>query len=352
MASELNTIRVMLVDDSAVVRGLVQRALKKEPSIVIAATAVDGQMAVDTLKRHTVDVIVLDIEMPGMDGIKALPELLKVAPGVKIIMASTLTQQNAEISVRALELGATDYIAKPSNLADSGAEDFFHQLITKIKQICHSSGDTSAQKTPKPVSKPTLPSIAKAEALAIASSTGGPQALLRVFTALKGKAQHVPIFITQHMPPSFTAILADHIGKVLGSDCHEAKDGEEVKSGVVYLAPGDFHMTVERRGTSVVLQLNQDPPENFCRPAADPMLRSLAAVYRNRLLVAVLTGMGSDGVKGAADVVKAGGVVIAQDQASCVVYGMPKAVVDAHLASAVLPIDQVAPYLIKAVGQV
>lgn len=342
-------IRVMLVDDSAVVRGLMQRALKNEPSITIVATAVDGQMAVDTLKRHPVDVIVLDIEMPGMDGIQALPELLKIAPGVKIIMASTLTQRNAEISMRALELGATDYLAKPTAIAQADAQDFFRQLIARIKALGTSSPAKPATRKANTVASPKLPAT-KAEALAIASSTGGPQALLKVFTALKGKIKDVPIFITQHMPPNFTTILADHISKATGADCHEAKDGEEVRAGVVYLAPGDFHMTVERQGTVIKLKLDQNSPENFCRPAADPMLRSLAAIYRNRLTVAVLTGMGSDGAKGAAEVVSAGGTVVAQNEASCVVYGMPKAVADAGLASALLPIDDIAPYLVKAVG--
>jgi len=355
MGAGEENIRVMLVDDSAVVRGLMQRALREDPAITVVATAMDGAMALDVLKRNPVDVIVLDIEMPVMDGLTALPELLKIAPNVKIIMASTLTMRNAEISLRALGLGATDYLAKPSATEQAEVADFFRQLIIKVKALGKKPlypAPQSQVAAPKRTAINPSVVIPRAEALAIAASTGGPQALLQVFTALKHKTRQVPIFITQHMPPNFTTILADHISKVVDADCHEARDGEEVKAGVIYLAPGDFHMTVERRAGGVWLKLDKNPPENFCRPAADPMLRSLAAVYGKKLLVTVLTGMGSDGSRAAADVVAAGGVVIAQDEASCVVYGMPKAVVDAKLAQSVLPLDQIPSYLAKAMGAI
>jgi two-component system chemotaxis response regulator CheB len=185
-------------------------------------------------------------------------------------------------------------------------------------------------------------------ALAIASSTGGPQALLAIFKEFKGLRPRMPIFITQHMPVNFTTILADHISKASGLDCHEAVEGEEVKAGVVYVAPGDFHMTVTRDALACRLHLDQNPQENFCRPSADPMLRSLAKAYGDKLLVAVLTGLGADGARGASDVVAASGIVIAQDEATSVVYGMPKAVADAKLTSAVFPLNAIAPFLIKA----
>ena len=380
-----DNIRVMLVDDSAAVRALMQRALKVEPSIEVVAVAADGAAALETLKKHTVDIIILDIEMPVMDGLTALPQLLKISPKTKIIMASTLTKANAEISFRALQLGATGYLPKPSSNGTNEVENFYRLLISTIKALGranHSvavpdsrnvarvaesaalSPPTSRPDVPKMVAtskNPVVPATSVAEAmrraplasaLAIASSTGGPQALLTLFTALKGKNHSVPIFITQHMPPNFTTILAEHISKTIGSDCHEAKDGEAVMPGVVYLAPGDYHMVVERKGSGVVVRVNQAPPENFCRPAADPMLRSLASAYGAKLVVAVLTGMGSDGARGAADVVNAGGTVVAQDEASCVVYGMPKAVVESKLATAILPLDQMAPYFMRSMGVV
>jgi len=378
--NEISKIRVMLVDDSAIVRGLMQRALKADPEIEIVGTAVDGQMAIDTLKRTPTDVLVLDIEMPVKDGLTALPELLQASPGLKVIMASTLTLRNAGISMRAMELGAMDYLAKPSAAKPDEVEVFYRELISKIKALsarrlrstltppvataAATIPPSSASMAPRPAMAPSgaglvtplataqeaLMQVPRAQAIAIASSTGGPQALLTLFAALKGRAISTPIFITQHMPPNFTTILAEHITKTLGADCHEGVDGEEVKPGIVYLAPGDYHMIAERQGPAVRIRLNQNPPENFCRPSADPMLRSLAAIYGNKLVAVVLTGMGSDGAPGAADVVKAGGTVAAQNEATCVVYGMPRAVVEAKLARAILPLDQMAPYIAKAMG--
>lgn len=181
----------------------------------------------------------------------------------------------------------------------------------------------------------------KFEALAIASSTGGPQALAEVLKSLRGKLDHIPVFITQHMPASFTSVLAQNLARVSGMDCHEAKDGERVKPGVIYVAPGDYHMLIEFTGMGNVIRLNQDPPVNFCRPSADPMLYTLAAIYKDRLLTVVLTGMGSDALNGCKTVVNTGGTVIAQDEASSVVWGMPRAVSEAKLAKYILPLDQI-----------
>jgi two-component system chemotaxis response regulator CheB len=354
------TIRTVLVDDSAVIRGLMQRALSADPEVEIVATAMDGQMALDVLKRIPADIVILDIEMPVMDGLTALPEILKRHPNVKVIMASTLTLRNAEVSLKALALGASDYLAKPTAQDPGEVQEFYRQMLAKIHALVpkgSASAATQAQPSaPAIVSIPPVRGIVRphsspppASALAIASSTGGPQALLTLFKEWKGRTLRVPMFITQHMPPNFTTILAQHISTASGMDCHEAKDGEEVKSGVIYLAPGDFHMTVERVGTSVKLKLDKNPPENFCRPSADPMLRSLTKIYGSKLLVTVLTGLGADGARGAVEVVNNGGTVIAQDEATCVVYGMPKAVVEAKLTSAVLPLPQIAPYLAQAV---
>ncbi len=357
-------IRVMLVDDSAVVRGLMQRALANEAQIEVVATATDGKMALDMLARKPVDIIILDIEMPGMDGITALPQLIKASPKTRVIMSSTLTVRNAEISLKALSLGAADYLAKPTAKDPREVEEFYRQMIHKIYALAPKpvapAGVVVPPKslfaiTPAVIAAPAMAvkqstTPMPAGALAIASSTGGPQALLEVFKQFKGVVPRVPIFITQHMPPNFTTILAQHLTNASGMDCHEAVDGEDVKSGVIYLAPGDFHMTAERTGATVKLRLDKNPQENFCRPSADPMLRSLSKIYAGKLLVAVLTGLGADGARGAADVVGVGGTVIAQDEATSVVYGMPKAVADAKLTSAIFPLNQIAPYLIKAVS--
>lgn len=364
MPNVSSKIRVMVVDDSAVIRGMMDRALSADDNIEIVATAGNGEVALTMLGKIPVDIILLDIEMPVMDGITALPKLLQLSPKTRIIMSSTLTTANAEISIKAMELGAADYIAKPSTKEAGSATEFYRQLIEKIYALAPRDRIVTlapTAKQPLAASAPLVPLTAPArpprqseqpifaKALAIASSTGGPQALLSIFHEFKGLKPRGPIFITQHMPAGFTTILADHISKASGLDCHEAKDGEPVIDGVVYLAPGDYHMSVVQSGTEGRLRLTQDPPENFCRPSADPMLRSLAPIYKDKLLVAVLTGLGADGARGALEAVNAGATVIAQDEATCVVYGMPKAVAEAKLTSAVFPLNRIAPYLIKAV---
>jgi len=358
-------IRVLLVDDSAVVRGLMNKALTADPSILVGGSAANGSMAIDLAKEQQPDIIILDIEMPVMDGVTALPELQRVAPNAKIIMASSLTIRNAEISLKALSLGASDYIAKPTAKPGEGATDFYQELIAKIKALVPRSYTITAN-TPIVVAKPlqveppkviTPPPSAAVplqqsgiKALAIASSTGGPQALLKLFEDIKGQLVHIPIFITQHMPPTFTTILADHISKAGERSCVEAKEGDIAQPGCAYLAPGDFHMVPAKHNGDVIIHINQNPPENFCRPAADPMLRALSEIYGRHLLVLVLTGMGQDGLEGCKVVVANGGNVIAQNEATSVVYGMPKAVAENNLCRAVLPLHEIGGYLAQHVG--
>lgn len=368
-------INVLLVDDSAVIRGLMSKAIAVDPEIQIIGTAGDGAMAISMAKSNAPDVIILDIEMPGMDGITALPELLKIAPKTKIIMASTLTLRNAAISMQALSLGASDYIPKPSAKFGNEVDIFYREIIEKTKALggpaararghaaptsAAASGSVAtpaaAPATPKlaakfvpPASASTPLHVSGVKALAIASSTGGPQALLSLFEQLKGRLPNLPIFITQHMPPTFTTILAEHITKISGRTCAEGKDGEVVVPGRVYLAPGDYHMIPESKNGSIIITTNQGPQENYCRPAADPMLRALAGIYGKHLAVVVLTGMGQDGMLGSKVVVEAGGSVIAQDEASCVVYGMPKAVVENGLCRAVLPLPEIGSYLTQQI---
>lgn len=362
-------VRIMVVDDSAIVRGLITKALGQQPSIEIVATAFDGYSAISEIQRQPVDVVVLDIEMPRMDGITALPELLKVSPQSKVIIASTLSQRNAEISLKALSLGASDYIPKPSSR--DGNDRFYQELYEKIVALAPTRV-VAAYTKPEPIDaivrtpmgatfKPDAPEIKPnslndsslypskpPRAIAIASSTGGPQALLKIFAQLKGKLNGVPIFITQHMPPNFTTILAGNIKQTSEKDCHEPIDGEVVKPGIIYLAPGDFHMQPVMREREVVIGLNQKPPVNFCRPAADPMIESLQVIYGQQLLLIVLTGMGSDGFVAAQKLHKAGGTVIAQDKDSSVVWGMPRAVAENQACKGVLTLDDIPRYILKA----
>ncbi len=357
-----DTIKVMIADDSSVVRGLVTRAIESNPLIKVVTSVSDGQMAVNSLARHPVDVIILDVEMPVMDGLTAIPKLLAVNPTVRIIIASTLSIKNAEVSLRAIELGAADYIAKPTAREISGAMSFKDDLIAKITVHGTASragnarrrGDTvitpasgtktavpSAMSRPPETDKITLRPMpqTKPELIAIGSSTGGPQALFNVIKTLGTLPQ--PVIITQHMPPNFTTILAEHISRQCSVTCVEARDGMELEGGVYYIAPGDYHMLPVKRIGRTVLTLNQDPHENFCRPAVDPMLRAASAIYGNKLLTVILTGMGQDGWKGSEAAVAAGGAVIAQDEASSVVWGMPAAVARAGLCSAVLPLNDI-----------
>ncbi len=361
-----NTINVMIVDDSAVIRGMMARALETDPYIHIAASVSDGEMAVSAVRHYPIDVIILDIEMPRMDGLTALPKLLETNPKVKIIMVSSLTLKGADVSLKALSMGAADCMAKPSSSRDKNESDiFFKELVQKVKSLGGINIDetwkdavpailtnTSQNLTPKTYdATPSRYPASAPKALAIASSTGGPQALLTLFKGLSNHLKNIPIFITQHMPANFTTILAGNIAAAVGRDCHEAVDGEVVKAGVIYLAPGNYHMIPKRLGTDICISLNQNPPVNFCRPAADPMIEALIQIYGKEFLLAILTGMGHDGFSGAKKLVAEGGTVVAQDEESSVVWGMPRAVIEHKIHSAALPITGFAQYFIRAFGE-
>ena len=365
-----NAYRIMVVDDSAVIRGLLTRILESDPQVSVVESVSNGEIAVKRLESQNIDVVVLDIEMPVMDGLTALPKLLQVKPDVQVIMASTLTRKNAEISLKAMRLGAADYIPKPTSSGElTKASDFKHELVEKVKALgqvarasqkaplpsaAKSQQGTASSSALKPRETTAAPSslypsktitlrkdtITKPDVLAIGSSTGGPQALFDVLGNLGTITQ--PVVITQHMPATFTALLAEHIARVSSMPSKEGEDGEVIKGGHIYLAPGGYHMVFEKQGVNTVIRLNQEPPENFCRPAVDPMLRSLSKIYGSRLLVLILTGMGSDGLRGSEVVTAAGGSVIAQDEQTSVVWGMPGAVATAGLCSAVLPIKEMA----------
>ena len=345
-----------MVDDSAVIRGLLARVLMDDSSINVVASLGNGDQAVKGLSRHDVEVVLLDIDMPVMDGLTALPKLLEADPEIKVIMVSSLTLRNADISLRALEAGAADYIPKPSSTMElSGGTNFRAELIQKVKTLAQarrkkaSLGKTAAGRPAGPASDSSFqlrPSgKVKPHVLAIGSSTGGPPALHTFLSGLKD-AGKLPILISQHMPSKFTTILAEHIGKYTGRPSAEAQDGDVIEPRHIYLAPGDYHMVVEVKGPKRILRLNQEPPENFCRPAVDPMLRSVAKVYGSRSLTVILTGMGVDGRKGGEEIIKAGGTLIAQDEQSSVVWGMPGAVAEAGLCSAILPLQELAPYVL------
>jgi two-component system chemotaxis response regulator CheB len=364
-------LRVMVVDDSVVIRGLIARWIGSEADMVVAASLRTGLDAVNQIERVNPDVAVLDIEMPELDGISALPLLLAKKRNLIIIMASTLTRRNAEISFKALSLGASDYIPKPESTREpAAAETFRHDLIQKIRHLgakvrravpaspsppLASALDRPREPLPRsplaPVAQPQLLrrafSMQAPRALLIGSSTGGPQALMAVVTELGPVIDRFPVLITQHMPPTFTTILAEHLARSSHRPAHEAVDGEIVKAGQIYLAQGGRHMRVARHGADVVIVLDDGPPVNFCKPAVDPLFTSAIDVWQGGVLAVVLTGMGSDGTRGGKEIVAAGGSVIAQDEASSVVWGMPGAAANAGICAAVLPLNQIAPKLVR-----
>ncbi len=408
-AQGTDAIRVLVVDDSSVIRGIVSRWIEAAAETTLFGSAVNGQDALERVKTDKPDIIVLDIEMPGMDGITALPLLLKACPQAKIIMASTLTRRNAEISLKALALGAADYVPKPTSLGGGeAAEDFRRELFARITAL----GGKRFRRVPAPapapaprpasiveaaprVATPQVPPVVRAttrveapsapvkpaaqpiraphvpvstddatvparaaiqlrksallppQILVIGSSTGGPQALVAVISAIAPQL-NVPVLITQHMPPTFTSILAESLSRVSGLKCVEGANGMMLERGCVYVAPGDYHMVIKGKGGPI--ELNQNAPENFCRPAVDPLFRSVAAAYGASALAVVLTGMGSDGREGSRSIVGAGGTVIAQDEETSVVWGMPGAVAQAGLAAAVLPLNSVGTEIRKYLG--
>jgi two-component system chemotaxis response regulator CheB len=358
----------MVVDDSVVIRGLISRWIASEPDMVVAASLRTGLDAVNQLERVNPDVAVLDIEMPELDGISALPQLLAKKRNLIIIMASTLTRRNAEISFKALSLGASDYIPKPESTREAAAAEIFHHdLIQKIRNLGAKVRRTAPATSPlapaldrarEPLTRP-MPPVAQPQlmrrafsahaprVLLIGSSTGGPQALMALVTELGPVIDRFPVLITQHMPPTFTTILAEHLARSSHRPAHEAVDGEIVKAGRIYLAPGGRHMRVVRHGAEAAIALDDGPPVNFCKPAVDPLFTSAIDVWQGGVLAVVLTGMGSDGMRGGKEIVAAGGSVIAQDEASSVVWGMPGAAANAGICAAILPLNQIASKLVR-----
>jgi two-component system chemotaxis response regulator CheB len=333
-----------------VIRGALARILDADPEITVVAKVENGKLAVEQVRGGRIDVVVLDIEMPVMDGLTALPLLLAAAPGLSVIMASTLTTRGAEVTMKALRLGAADYLPKPSANAVLGDQRFAQELIAKVRGLARLRGGAHAHTAapPQPIALRPAPRE-KPLLLAIGSSTGGPNALFALVQSLSPKMP-VPVILTQHMPPAFTPILAQHIDKLGILPCAEAKDGDALLPGKILLAPGDRHLLIRRQGTKLVAHISDAPPENFCRPAVDPMLRSACEAMGGRVLVAMLTGMGQDGLLGTRKIIEAGGALVAQDEASSVVWGMPGAVVRAGLAHAVLPLPQIGAKLMAMLG--
>ncbi len=370
-------IRVLVVDDSVVFRKILQEALSKNPQLKVVGTAVNGKEALKKIRVLRPDITVLDVEMPEMDGLSTLDAIKEQKLNTTVIMFSTLTSQGAKTTLEALSKGATDFVPKPSGTGAfaQSVRTIQEQLIPKIIALGQNGSrakcriptvktrtisrspvrDISANKIKSSkeslstTSKSLLRKPVKVDAIGIGVSTGGPNALNEVIPRFPANFR-LPIFIVQHMPPVFTAQLANRLNQKSKLNVVEAQDNMPVKGGTVYIAPGDFHMTVKRENKLYKIKLNQDPPENSCRPAVDVLFRSLAEVYRDRVLAAVLTGMGQDGLEGSKVLKKAGAFIIAQDKQTSVVWGMPKFVTDAGLADRVVPLGNITTTILELSG--
>lgn len=345
----MRKIRVLIVDDAVVVRRLVSDVLTADPAIEVVGTAANGSIGLAKIGQVTPDLVTLDVEMPGMDGITTLRELRKLHPRLPVIMFSTLTERCASTTLDALALGANDYVTKPANVGSVAVamQRVRDELIPKIKGLCAAAAGlepapSAVVRAPvvmaKPVPSEGASAARRVDVVAIGVSTGGPNALAELLPRLPADFP-VPILIVQHMPPLFTKLLADRLSAKAAIGVREATAGDEVAAGSAWLAPGDFHMQIGRAGKAVSIGLSRGAPENSCRPAVDPLFRSVVDVYGPHVLGVIMTGMGQDGLRGCQAIRAAGGQVIVQDEASSVVWGMPGYVAEAGLAELVLPLE-------------
>ena len=337
-------IRVLVVDDAVVFRRLVADELAADPAIEVVGTAANGRIALAKLPQVNPDIVILDVEMPELDGLATLKEIRKTYPKLPVVMFSALTERGAAATLDALSLGATDYFPKPAGGPAESLRVIREELIPEIKALCGRAAVPTAVPLPPAPAGPA----SRVDVVAVAASTGGPNALADLFAGLPADFP-VPVVVVQHMPPMFTRLLAERLSARHGLRVEEGRPGGVLRPGHTWIAPGDYHMAVARDGTEVRVTTNQDPPENSCRPAADVLFRSVAKAFGPSALVVVLTGMGQDGLRGCEAIRAAGGRVLAQDEATSVVWGMPGYVVRAGLADRVLPLALIAPEVVRRV---
>lgn len=351
----MKRIRVLVVDDSVVVRRILRDALADDPALEISGVAANGRIALSMIEQSPPDIVTLDIEMPEMDGLEVLRHLRSTHPALPVIMFSTLTQRGAVATLDALALGARDYVTKPANVGSVtvAMETIRTELAAKIKALCgYSSSTTFARAVTSRYATPAarLTVLQPIDIVAIGTSTGGPNALAQVLPQIP-RDFPLPIVVVQHMPPTFTRFLAERLNGSCQLPVSEAQDQQLLRSGEIFIAPGDFHLTLETRGTHTYLRTVSTAPENSCRPAVDVLFRSVAAVFGARTLAIVMTGMGQDGLRGAQQLYDLGATIWAQDEATSVVWGMPGFVAQAGIAAKVLPLPQIAMELVRRVRE-
>lgn len=352
-------IKVLIADDSVVIRKMLSDTMNQDPAIEVVGTAANGSICLKKIPLVKPDIVSLDIEMPEMNGLEALEKIRAEWPDLPVIMFSTLTQSGATATLDALAKGATDYVTKPSTATglDQGIERIRNELIIKIKALCSEAvGLDIPNSLPKPKPAPIQPeelkrkqeqkALHRIDVVSIGISTGGPNALADLMPAFPANFP-VPIVIAQHMPPYFTKLLADRLNSKTELTVQECVNGSVLQPGHVYIAPGDYHIVVEQHKDDVIALVNQEPQENFCRPSADVLFRSIAKVFGRNALAVVMTGMGHDGTNGCQHIQDRGGQVIVQDEATSVVWGMPGFVVKGGLADQILPLDKIAEELVR-----
>jgi two-component system chemotaxis response regulator CheB len=347
-------VKVLVVDDSVVIRKILGDCMQADPEIDFLGAAANGKIALQKMAQTVPDVVALDVEMPEMDGLATLEQIRKLYPTLPVVMFSSFTEKAAQTTLEALRRGATDYFAKPNGAGgvQASIEVIRRELVPRLKGLGRvGHGGAKVQHTVMSSRPPGMrppQGGTRIDIVALGASTGGPNAIADMLAKLPPLA--VPMVITQHMPPLFTRLFAERLNGTSGHSVKEAAEGDVLQPGQIFIAPGDYHMVLRREGTKVKIHLNQEPPENSCRPAVDPMMRSVVALYGPSVLGVVLTGMGQDGGRGCQEIRDAGGQVVVQDEATSVVWGMPGFVARAKLAHAVVPLSRIASEITSRVA--
>jgi two-component system chemotaxis response regulator CheB len=342
--------RVVVVDDSALVRSLLTEIINRQSDMVCVGAAADPLVARDMIRELNPDVITLDVEMPRMDGLEFLARLMRLRP-MPVVMVSTLTEQGAEVTLRALELGAVDFVAKPRIGVSSGLNGLAGDIVDKIRVAAcarvgrHSGATPTAPAATAATAAPApLPRLSTEKVICIGASTGGTEAIREVLVPMPADAP--AIVITQHMPPGFTTSFAARLNTLCRISVAEARHGERILPGHAYIAPGGHHLRIERSGSNYVAIIEDTEPVNRHRPSVEVLFRSAARVIGPNALGVMLTGMGADGAQAMREMKDAGSYNLVQDEASCVVFGMPRMAIEAGAAHEVLPLNQIAPALL------
>ena len=349
----MNKTRVLVVDDSVVVRRMLSELIATDPALEVVGTAANGRIALAKIPQVNPDIVTLDLEMPEMDGLETLQAIRKQYPQLPVLMVSRHTQRGAAATMEALALGILDYVPMPDHAVGRVAalETLTKQLLPRLKLVARQRPTSDAPLVKRnSFSEQNLAPRPRVEIVAIGTSTGGPRALTQLLPLFAATCP-VPIVIVQHMPPIFTSHLAERLNSLSALRVREGIAGSILEPGHAWLAPGDYHMSLTRTSASIKIKLDQAAEENSCRPAVDVLFRSVAEIYGAGVLAVVLTGMGKDGLRGCESIRQAGGQVLAQDEASSVVWGMPGFVAKGGLAQAVLPLDQIGPEIVQRVGR-